>query len=103
MEALNVLIGILFLTVVYALVDNYKLRSRVRSNDSIVQDMFIALSALKEFTIEENVKIKVLVKGEQSVTDNFLNALERLDQRISLLEPKVESERKTDVNNTPDI
>jgi hypothetical protein len=90
MELLNILMGILILAVIYSLVDNFSLRLKVNRYDRGLRDMWVALSALKQFTLGAVTDLNIKELEADAAINALVDALERFDERIGKLEPTVE-------------
>ena len=90
MELLNFLIGVGVLAVAYTIVDNIAIKNAVRKQQAGLNEMWVAMTALKEYTMNSVNELGVDLAGERMAVDVLVDALERFDERLAQLEPKVE-------------
>lgn len=72
--------------------DNIGIKHAVRKQQSALNEMWVAMNGLKTFAINSTGDLGKRIDGETAAVDALVDALERFDERMAQLEPKVEEE-----------
>ena len=89
-ELLNFMTGVGVMAVAYVMVDNIAIKHAVRKQQAALNEMWVGMNALKDYAMNGLNALDTDLAGERAAVDALVEALERFDERMGQLEPKVE-------------